>query len=94
MEKNILIYRIIYSVVLLISILFMPFWLSVILGSLGMIYFSFFFEAIALFFLSDLLYGVRETRLYNIVFISLIGSIIILCIIEILKKKIKFYHKI
>jgi len=75
----------------LFSILFMPFWLSIILAFAGMIYFSFFWEAIVLFFLSDLLYGAREGRFFYMVFISLIISILVLLMLEFLKKKFKFY---
>jgi hypothetical protein len=67
----------------------MPFWLSVILALGGMIYFSFFWESVVLFFLSDLLYGAREARFFNIFFISLIVSFLALIIIELLKKKIR-----
>jgi len=85
--------RILASIVLLFSILFMPFWLSVILAFAGMIYFSFFWEAIVLFFLSDLLYGAGENRFFHIVFISLIISSLILITLELLKGKTKFYSK-
>ncbi len=79
--------------VLLFSILFMPFWLSVILALLGIVYFSFFWEAVALLFLSDLLYGAGEARYFYIVFISLIISVLVLIALEFLKKKLKFYDK-
>jgi hypothetical protein len=67
----------------------MPFWLSVILALAGMVYFSFFWESVLLFFLSDLLYGAREARFFNIFFISLIVSFVVLLVIELLKKKIR-----
>ncbi|MCX6751726.1 MAG: hypothetical protein NT161_03125 [Candidatus Nomurabacteria bacterium] len=67
----------------------MPFWVSVILALAGMIYFSFFWEGVALFFLSDLLYGTSEARFFNIFFISTIISFIVLIIIELSKKKLR-----
>jgi hypothetical protein len=81
--------RILASLILLLSILFMPFWLSVILALAGMAYFSFFWEAIILFFLSELLYGVNEIRFSNIFFIYLIMPFATLLIIEFLKKKLR-----
>ncbi|KKR79441.1 MAG: hypothetical protein UU24_C0008G0004 [Candidatus Nomurabacteria bacterium GW2011_GWA2_40_9] len=81
--------RIIFSVVMLLSVLFLPFWISVILGVLGIIYFSYFFEVVALFLLSDLLYGVGEMRYFQITFISSIISFLILIVIKFLKKKLK-----
>ncbi|KKP24654.1 MAG: hypothetical protein UR25_C0002G0098 [Candidatus Nomurabacteria bacterium GW2011_GWE1_32_28] len=84
-----MILRIFFSLLLLISILFWPFWVSLILGLMAIIYFSFFLEAIILFFLSDLLFGVKEARFFNIYIISLIFSFLILIVVESLKKKIR-----
>jgi ABC-type uncharacterized transport system permease subunit len=86
-----MILRILASITLLFSILFLPFYFSVILAILGMAYFPLFLEAIFLFLLSDLLYGARESRLWHMTFISLFISIFILIIIEFLKRKMKFH---
>jgi len=83
--------RILASIFLLFSILFMPFWVSIILALAGMFYFAIFWEALALFLISDLLYGVREAKFHEIIFVSFILAIIFFLIIEILKKKLKFY---
>jgi len=83
--------RILAGVILLFSILFMPFWISVILAFAGMVYFPFFLEAVFLFLLSDLLYGVKEARFFDIIFISFIISTTLLVALEILKKRLKFY---
>jgi hypothetical protein len=83
--------RILAFFVLLVSILFMPFWVSITLALAGMIYFNVFWEAILLFFLSDLLYGVREAKLSGAIFVSFIISALVLIIIEIVKKKLRFY---
>lgn len=85
--------RIFFSVLLLFSILFLPFYLSVILAILGMILFSFFWEAVLLLFISDLLYGTVEMRLLNIFFFSFIFSLVFLFVTEFVKKKLKFYQK-
>ncbi len=85
-------FRIILNILLLLSVLFMPFWVSIIIGLAGVILFPFFIEGLFLFLLSDLLYGVEQDRFHGILFLS---SIIILCIIlllEGLKKKLKFYN--
>lgn len=84
--------RILFSILLFISILFWPFWLSVILALGGMFYFNIFWEAIALFLLSDLLYGVKETKFSGVIFISFILAVLVFILIEILKKKLKFYN--
>ena len=84
--------RIFSFFVLLFSILFLPFWISIILGLAGMIYFSFFWESVVLFFISDLLYGTKEARFLNIFFISLIISFLTLIVIELLKKKMRILN--
>ena len=63
-----------------------------ILAFAGIIYFSFFWEAVILFLLSDLLYGAREAKFYGAIFVSFIIAIMVLGIIEITKKKLKFYN--
>jgi hypothetical protein len=83
--------RILASILLLFSILFMPFWVSVILALASMVYFSIFWEATILLLLSDLLYGAKEAKFSNIIFISFIVSILVLVLLEFLKKKLKFY---
>lgn len=83
--------RIFAFIVLGFSIFFMPFWVSVILAIIGMFYFSTYFEAILLFFLSDLLYGVKEEKFFDMIFVSFFLSLALFILIEILKKKLKFY---
>ncbi len=85
--------RISFAFLLLFSILFLPFYISAILAILGMFYFSMFVESVILLFISDLLYGVKEVKLFNIYFISFLLSLFFLLFIEGLKKKLKFYEK-
>jgi hypothetical protein len=84
-----MILRILASLVLLLSILFMPFWVSVILALAEMVYFSFYWESVGIFLLSDLLYGTSEARFFNIFFISFLISLLILILIELIKKKLR-----
>ncbi len=82
--------RILASILLLTSILFFPYWISIILGLFFMSYFSFFVEAIFLFLLSDLLFGLVEPKLFKMTGVAFIFSIIFFVIIEIIKKKLRF----
>ena len=84
-------FRILASVALLFSILFLPFYISLILALAGIIYFSFFFEAVILLFISDLLYGAGENKLFHAVFVSLLVSVLLLLLAEFLKRKMKSY---
>lgn len=72
----------------------MPFWLSLILAFVGMAYFPFFLEAVFLFFLSDLLYGVKEPKLFNMVFVSFVIALICFIFLELLKKKLRLHSKL
>jgi len=83
-----MIIRILASILLLFSVLFMPFWVSVALALFGVFYFSVFWEAVILLLLSNLLYGAGDP---SAIFISLLIYTIIVTVIEMLKKKIKFY---
>lgn len=84
--------RILAAAVLLFSVLFMPLWVSAILALAGMFYFHIFWEAVLLFLISDLLYGVKDTRLWNLYFVSFFISLILILIIEIVKKKLRYYQ--
>ena len=82
--------RIVFSITLLASILFLPFWVSVLLAIVGMVFFPSFFEAILILFISDLLYGVPEARYFDLTFVSLILSVILFLAIQFLKKRSMF----
>jgi hypothetical protein len=88
-----MVFRVLAVIILLFSVLYMPFWLSVVLALAGMIYFSYFAEATVLFLLSDVLYGVKEARFSDTVFVSFIVSAVCLVLLEMLKRKLKFYNK-
>lgn len=80
--------RILASVVLLFSILFLPFYISVILALGAIFYFSLFFEAVFLFFIIDLLYGVKGGN-YHTTFISFFIALVLVIVLEFLKNKFR-----
>ena len=86
-----MILRIATSLVILLSVLFMPFWLSIMLVIGAMVYFSFFIEGVILLFLSDLLYGIKGVAWGGSVFLGLIIGVLLLTVLEIAKRKVKFY---
>ncbi len=85
--------RIFAFFILLFSVLFLPYYVSVILALAGIVYFLFYLEAPILMLLSDLLCGAKEGRFLNITFLSTIVFIVILIVAGVLKKKLKFYQK-
>jgi len=68
----------------------MPFWFSILIGLGAMAYFPLFWEACLIFLISDLLFGTEQAKLWNMVFVSFISSIVALAVIETVKKKIRF----
>ena len=85
--------RIISAFIILLSILFFPFWVSLILALGAIIYFRVFWEAVVLFLVSDLLFSMKESRFLNITLISTIITVVLLIVIEYIKRKLKFYKK-
>ncbi len=82
--------RILATAILLFSVLFLPFWVSMILALVGIIYFNYYFEAVTLALLSDLLFGTPEIKFYNMVFVSFFTALILLFVAQFIKKKIRF----
>lgn len=85
-------FRVGFSIILLLSVLFLPFWVSVVLALAGMLAFPFFLEAVFLLFLSDLLYGAKEARFFSAVFISLITAVLFFIAVEFFKKKTRVLY--
>ena len=79
--------RIAYSAIVLLSVLFLPFWVSFLLAIVGMVFFPYYLEAVLILFISDLLYGAPETRFLNATFVALIFGAFLLILIEFLKKR-------
>jgi hypothetical protein len=69
----------------------MPLWVSAVLAIAGILYFNIYWEATLLFLLSDLFYGVNETKNSPMIFLSFFISVVVLFILEMLKKKTRFY---
>lgn len=88
-----MIIRILSAILLFFCVIFLPFWLSIVLAAVAMFYFSFFFEAVFILLVSDLLYGAHETRFAGTVFASFILSLVLLIIIELAKKRMRIYSK-
>lgn len=86
--------RIIAVVALLFSVLFCPFFVSAALGALSIIYFSKYYEGAAVFFISDLLFGSSVGRFSGIYFVSGISALLLLFIVEFLKKKMRISKQV
>lgn len=78
--------RIVFAITLLLSVLFLPFYLTYIIAFWGIIYFKLFWEGLIIFFISDLLYGTKVESFDYITFISTIVYLVVFIIIELSKK--------
>lgn len=85
--------RILAFIVLLLSVLFMPIYITAFLGLLAIIYFSKFWEGTIVFLFSDLLHQVKDNKTFPIIFLSFIISLLVLISLEFLKKKFNFYQR-
>ena len=85
--------RLIFSFCVLFSVLFLPFYVSVVLVIFGMFYFSFFVEGIVFLLISDFLYGSPQERFSSGLYVSFLSASIGLILIEFIKDKLKFYSK-
>lgn len=80
------------SFLILFSILYFPWYFSVIFALAGMLYFKNFYEGVALIFISDLLYGAGLDRYHHIYFISTIVALLFFFGLQILKTRLKYYQ--
>ncbi|HWA31847.1 MAG TPA: hypothetical protein VG694_00095 [Candidatus Paceibacterota bacterium] len=83
--------RVVFSVLLLVSAVLWPLWLTAILAILGIIYFPMYIEAIFALLMSDLLFGAPESKFLGGTFVSSLSVVVALILVEFLKKKLKFY---
>ena len=84
--------RLLVSLVLLFSVLFLPWWVYTPLTILSMLVFPLFWEAVLFFLLSDLLYGAPKSGFGNVVYISFFLALVFITLIEIFKRKLRFYR--
>lgn len=83
--------RVIFTILLLFSMLFLPFWISAILALIGIFYFDFYLEAFVIFLLADLLYSTTQTRFLELSFINALVVSLVIILGEFVKRNSKFY---
>jgi len=83
--------RLLSGLILLLAVLWLPFWFSLLLILISMVYFSFFIEGVIFITLNEVLYGVSEAKFHNEIFVWTGTFLVILFVIEYLKKKLEFH---
>ncbi len=77
--------------ILICFLFFAPYYVFILLGVIGMFVFPKYYESVILFFLSDVIYGTKEIRYFDFVYITSIVGIVLFFIIEFTKNKLRFY---
>jgi hypothetical protein len=83
--------RLLFSAILLFSVLFLPFYITGLIALGGILVFPMYIEAVVMLLISDLLFGTLEPRFFGVLFVSSGLGLVALLVLESLKKKIKFY---
>ncbi len=83
--------RAIADIFIVFSILYAPWWVTVIAGVLFAFYFNNYYELIAAGVLVDILYGNNSTSLIRAPFVFSVGSVVFYFLIQFLKTKMRVY---
>lgn len=87
MSKDI-ISRVFSYIVIIFSIMVFPWWITLVLSIVAIIYFSQYYEIIPLLFIMDIIYAVPTVKFHGMVLISFGTAFILVLIKEKLKKQI------
>lgn len=83
-----MIFRIIANIAIILSLFFLPFWVSLVLSFAALIYFKKYFEIMPFFLITDMLYGLPEERYLGFTIISISIGIVLYVTVSLIKKKI------
>lgn len=88
MRNNIYI-RILYGIILIAGVLYLPWYIPFILGFLGVLYFENYLEFLAASFLADSLYGVEGSRVFGMPFFHTILGFALFLVYELIKNRLR-----
>jgi hypothetical protein len=91
MKKNNL-SRVILGILVFLSIIWAPWWLTWSLAIIFLFYFSLYYEIFAWGIIYDALYGISLSEYWNVSYIFSIASIVLFIISFIIKKKLIIYE--
>lgn len=83
--------RILLDIVIVLSVFYLPWWISAILVAIGAFFFDKFYEIFFIGLLLDILYGVKTEKFYGVWFIFTVVFTLIYIIIKYFKKNIRSY---
>lgn len=83
--------RLILAICMLISIVWLPWWCSLIIFCIGIFTISRWYEGLAFALFYDLLYGVAEARFYGFIFVATLCAAVLFVLAEFFKTKLRSY---
>lgn len=83
--------RIIFDIVLFLSLFITPWWASFAIAFAGIFFFNDFYEIIALGFIMDIVYGTPNVSVMGVRFINSFAAIALLAGGTFIKNRIRFY---
>lgn len=83
--------RILFTVLLFIVLFYLPFWVFLILGFVGMFLFQNYYESLVLFLFADLLYGTKQSRYFDFLYMYSFVGVLIFYLLNFIKQKMRFY---
>lgn len=81
--------RILFSLGLILSFLFLPFYISAVLGILGIVLFRWYAELLVLGFFADSLFGVVDNRFFAYPFVYIVSIAILIFIFELVRPYVR-----
>jgi hypothetical protein len=83
--------RVVFDIVLFLSLFIVPWWLSLSVALVGVFFFSRFYEIIIAGVVVDILYGVPQASFFGFQYISSIVTVLFFIGGEYIKKRMIFY---
>ena len=84
--------RLAANLILFISIVFFPWWITLLFAGVFFFKFSLMYEVIGWAFFMDVLYGTRLSFFFNVTLLASSGALVLFMITEMLKTRIRYYH--
>lgn len=91
--KNIFPLRMSVTLLLLLSILFLPWWITASLSFLAMLYFDAYFEMLIVALIFDSLYSADVQKFAGYQFVSVTITLVLLILLMYIKKRFSFYSR-
>lgn len=81
--------RVVFDLILIVSVFFLPFWITAILLVAGTVLFPWFVELFFFSLLVDLVFGVPELRFFNFQYIVTLFAAVIFIIYQLIRPRLK-----